>query len=268
MRKLIYCFFCAVAVGFTSCDLIEYHPYDGDVKGDTRVNAKNIRAIERNTAGKSEIRVAVISDTHSWYDEVDDLVESVNGRGNIDFVIHCGDLTDFGMTNEFEWARILLDKLNVPYVALLGNHDCLGTGKDVYQEVFGAENFAFTAGKTRVICLNTNAQEFDFSEPVPKLSFIDNEIAKMSDSVVNTIVAMHIMPLADEFNNDVAASFEHRLNLLKNTRFCVCGHGHKTIVEDVFDDGLLYYEIGTPEDRQYYVFTIAEESYECEIIDY
>ena len=47
-----------------------------------------------------------------------------------------------GETKEFLWARDFLNKLRVPYVCLLGNHDCLGTGFDVYQKVFGSDNFA------------------------------------------------------------------------------------------------------------------------------
>ena len=30
------------------CDMIEYHPYDLDIHGETDINAKNIRLIKRN----------------------------------------------------------------------------------------------------------------------------------------------------------------------------------------------------------------------------
>lgn len=266
--KHFYCLFLAVTICFSSCEMVEYHPYDGNVKGETKLNRKNICEIEKNTLGKSTVKFIVVSDTHSSYDEVLDEVKSINNQKDIDFVIHCGDFTDFGTTSEFEWQQILFNKLNVPYVVVIGNHDCLGTGKEIYCKMFGAENFAFTAGKTRFICLNTNAKEYDFNEPVPKLSFLDEELAKFPDSVENTIVAMHIMPLADEFNNDVASVFEARLRAFPNILFCVCGHGHKTIIEDVFEDGLLYYEIACAEKRQYYIFTISGNSYDYVVVDF
>ena len=43
------------------------------------------------------------------------------------------------------------------FVALLGNHDCLGTGNQSYQKIFGNPDFSFIAGKVNFVCLNTNA---------------------------------------------------------------------------------------------------------------
>ena len=34
-------------------------------------------------------------------------------------------MSDFGVTDEFLWQRDIMNKLRVPYVALIGNHDCL-----------------------------------------------------------------------------------------------------------------------------------------------
>ena len=42
--------------------------------------------------------------------------------------------------------------------------------------IYGDPNFAFTAGNVRFICLNTNAMEYDYSEPVPDFNFIENEL--------------------------------------------------------------------------------------------
>ena len=77
---------------------------------------------------------------------------------------------------EFEKQRDILNRLNVPYVCLLGNHDCLATGKEVFNTIFGDENFSFTAGNVRFVCLNTNALEFDYSEAVPDFSFLEREL--------------------------------------------------------------------------------------------
>ena len=73
--------------------------------------------------------------------------KSPNARGDIDFVIHGGDQSDFGVTKEFIWMRDIFNKFQMPYVCLLGNHDCLGTGEDAYRAIYGDPNFAFTAVK-------------------------------------------------------------------------------------------------------------------------
>ena len=53
-------------------------------------------------------------------DETEDFVKEINKRNDIDFVIHGGDMSDFGLTKEFLWQRDIMNGLNVPYVALIG----------------------------------------------------------------------------------------------------------------------------------------------------
>lgn len=178
----------------TACDMIEYHPYDLNVRGEKNVNSKNIALIEGKMKGKTEFSFAVISDTQRWYDETNDAVAKINSIGKVDFVVHCGDLSDFGAKLEFEQQRDILNKLNVPYVCLLGNHDCLATGQKVFSTIFGEENYAFTAGNVRFICLNTNALEYDYSHMIPDFAFIEDEIDNVPDDVTKTIIAMHAPP--------------------------------------------------------------------------
>ena len=139
------------AAVLTSCDLIDYHPYDVHITGDTDVNAKNIARIEAGCLNKQQVRVAVIGDSHRWYDELKLFVKAINRRDDIDFVIHDGDLSEYGYTQEFLWTRDCLNGLKIPYVALIGNHDCLGTGRDAYRAVFGDTDFSFIAGRIKFV---------------------------------------------------------------------------------------------------------------------
>lgn len=163
--KLLYpSFLCLLMAG---CDMIDYHPYDVHISGETDVNAHNIAQIEQNCQNKTTIRFVTMGDSQRWYDETDDFVSHLNKRNDIDFVIHGGDVSDFGVTNEFLWQRDIMNKLKIPYVVLLGNHDCLGTGEETYRVIFGDPNFSFIAGRVKFVCLNTNAIEFDYSRPIP-----------------------------------------------------------------------------------------------------
>lgn len=157
-------FLCCLLVA--GCDLIDYHPYDVDIKGERDINAKNIQKIEAKCLGKSTIRFIAMGDSQRWYDETVDFVNAVNKRDDIDFVVHGGDFSDFGLTDEFLWQRDIMNKLKVPYVGLIGNHDCLGTGEDAFRQIFGDTNFSFIAGGVKFVCLNTNAMEYDYSEPI------------------------------------------------------------------------------------------------------
>ncbi|MGL5273547.1 MAG: metallophosphoesterase family protein, partial [Phocaeicola sp.] len=153
MKKYIMPLFVGSLLVLTGCEMLETHPYDTKITGEIDINRKNIEKIEHALKDKTSFRFAMISDTQRWYDETVDVVEVLNARGDIDFVLHGGDQTDFGLTNEFIWMRDILNNLNMPYVCVIGNHDCLGTGKDSYRTIYGATNTAFTAGDMRFICI-------------------------------------------------------------------------------------------------------------------
>lgn len=133
-------FFVLLALCFSGCDMLETHPYDVHITGERELTNKNIQLIENKMQSKKTIRFAMISDTQRWYNSTEDVVKALNARGDIDFVIHGGDQSDFGVTKEFIWMRDIFNKFQMPYVCLLGNHDCLGTGEDAYRAIYGDPN--------------------------------------------------------------------------------------------------------------------------------
>ncbi|MCM0726647.1 metallophosphoesterase [Parabacteroides sp. Y3-G-102] len=192
----------SAATLLTACDLIDYHPYDGRLDSDTsrEINPTNIERIEKVCEGKDTIRFIFMGDTQRSYNETEDFVKYVNQLDSIDFIIHGGDYTEFGLKKEFEWNDDILSKLKVPYVGLIGNHDVIGNGDQVFRKIFGNENFSFVVSDVKFVCLNTNAIEYDYSHPVPDFNFLKNEIA---DSTRNkrTIVVMHAPPGNEQFDN-------------------------------------------------------------------
>ena len=251
----------------SSCE-VEYHPYDTRVKGERNMNARNCECIEQATSGKREIRFAVISDTQRWYDETEAAVRALNSRSDIDFVLHTGDLADFGLRAEFERQRDLLNKLKVPYIVVIGNHDCLASGKMIYRDIFGAFNFCFSAGKIRFVCLNTNSLEFDHTESVPNLAFIEEELRNYPESCEQTIVAMHAPPRSEQFDQGVQYAFQQHVTAFRGMLCCIHGHGHWFGEQDLFGDGVTYVSCGNIEKRAYLLFTVNEGGYSYEKIDF
>lgn len=251
------------------CDRVfDYHPYDVRITGDTDINPKNTARIEQVLEGRTSFRFAVISDTQRWYDQTKDAVQALNARTDLDFVVHCGDFTDFGATREFLWQRDLLSKLRMPYVCVLGNHDCLGSGEQAFRRIFGPYNYAFTAGDVRFVCLNTNAGEYDYVADVPDFGFLSKEIAACCGKATRTVFVMHVPPYDVIFNNNVAPFFEEQLLRFPAPQFCLFGHQHRMQVTEPFEDGLLYYGCTNIADRQYLIFTINEEGYAYETVDF
>lgn len=261
---------CRIAAGLVSlvtivsCDLLESSPYDAQVTGETDINARHVARIEQVLAGKTSFKFAFISDTQRWYDETEAFVRHLNGRDDIDFVLHGGDVSDFGVTEEFLWQRDILGGLRVPYVVLLGNHDVLGNGIHVYRRVFGRENFSFLAGDVKFICLNTNALEFDYSDPIPDFNFMKSQLQDENPAYRRTIYAMHVAPGGEQFNNNVAELFHYYVSSSRGILCGLYGHGHTFVAEDKFGDGIFYYETPCIAKRTYLIFTVDEDGYTYE----
>jgi predicted phosphodiesterase len=248
--------------------LFDYHPYDVHFSGECDINAKNIVKIENACKDKDTLKFAFISDTHNWYTETKAMVENINKRGDVDFVIHGGDLTDCATTKEFVWQRDILACLNMPYVALIGNHDFLGTGDEVYAKMYGKTDFSFIVSDVKIICLNTNATEYDYLAAVPNFDFLEEEYLADSAKFDRTIMCMHARPYDDQFNNNVARSFEHYVTSFPGLMFCVNGHEHQLLVEDIYKDGVIYYGADCAQHRSYLLFTITKDNYEYKVINF
>ena len=263
----LYTLMAVALLALASCDdLFDYHPYDTDVDGEKGINAKNIVRIEQACKGRDTIRFVMMGDSHRSYDEEKALVKSVNRIAGLDFLIHGGDFSEYGVTKEFEWHRDILSGLNVPYVALIGNHDCMGDGEYAFKAIFGEENFSFVSGNVRFVCLNTNAFEYDYSNPVPNFGFIEECIMDVPAEVSKHVAVMHAPPYSEQFNNNVAKVFEYALTQLPGLQFCLHAHCHKLLQDTIFDDGIVYYGSDCVEHRNYLLFTIKPDGYEYEVV--
>ena len=209
-----------------SCDdVFQTHPYDVHIKGEHNLNTKNMARIEEAFTDNDTLRIAFISDTHLWHSDARDEVADVNHM-NVDFVVHCGDLTDTGTTKEFEWSRDILNGLRMPYVALIGNHDFLGTGDQTYSVMYGKMDFSFIAARVKFVCLNTNATEYDYMAAVPNFDFMEEETTRDSARFDRTVIVMHAPPYSDQFNNNVCKAFRRYLDFAPGLMCCVYGHDH------------------------------------------
>ena len=266
------------------CNMIQYHPYECHFDGDRHLTQKNLQQIESLRLGPT-FRFAFISDTQRCYDDTDDVVAHINARGDIDFVLHGGDMTDFGLTDEFVWMRNSLTAFQMPWVSIIGNHDYLGHGEYIYQEMFGDLNYSFTVGHVRFEMINTVALELDYSTPIPDFDFLEREVNYIDsvnvvhpDSIAQTVFVMHSRPFDEQFNNNVNKPFDRYLHFFPGMTadaegahlrsFCLNGHNHHTQTLDLFDDGILFYGICNIHKRQYYVITISNNDYEIETVDF
>ncbi len=284
------------ALSLGGCDNFEYHPYSIDIHGNHDINRQSIQTLDALKI-KPPFKFAFITDTQGSYDDTKEALRSIKERGDIDFIINGGDVSDFGLPKEFVWSRDMFDAAGIPYITIIGNHDCLGNGKQTFEYIYGDTNFSFNVGNTHFVCLNTIALEYDYSHPVPDLDFIEEDamaVAAINEAqpatITHTVVAMHSRPYDEQFNNNVAKPFNHYLQRYpgmgedapvhdhdindhipagsKLRGFCINGHNHNMFVKDIFENGILYFQCANAGKRQYFVFTINDEGYEWENIEF
>ena len=93
---------------------------------------------------------------------------------------------------------------------------------------------------------------------------MEEVIANDTDKFDRTIVIMHAPPYSDQFNNNVCKAFRRYLDFFPGLIFCVYGHNHNDVVNDIYGDGLLFYGIDCAEHRNYRILTLTPDSYEME----
>lgn len=203
----------------SSCEMFHFHPYEeviGCLSGLTELNKTKI---ENMSKMKDTLRIAFISDTQRYYDDTRSAINYINSLPGVDFMLHGGDLTDFGAADEYKWMYRELERINIPYLTVIGNHDFIGTGEKNYQTIYGAFNYSLNAGHLHLLCLNTASWKLESSLPVPDLGFIEDDLASVNfinqnqpDSLTHTIVMMHMSPGDSFFNNSQVSILQHYLS--------------------------------------------------------
>src|SRR5688500_17331269 len=106
-----------------ACDAFEYSPNQVyDKSSQIALNEKNLALL--NSQPKDDtITIAFVGDSQRFYDELTLFIDTVNNLPEIDFILLAGDISDFGLLEEFELINEKLADLTKPYIGVIGNHD-------------------------------------------------------------------------------------------------------------------------------------------------
>ncbi len=204
---------------------VKYSPYeirlDESEKNLTNKNLEKLCQIPE----KDTFIFVFAGDAQRYYDEAFPLVESINKDKNIDFVIFAGDLTDFGLAQEFEDMNNIISELNVPYLCVIGNHDLIYNGGEVYKQMFGSYDFTFDFHDFRFVFLNTNSREFGFSGDVPSIPYLNQNLTDTAN-YYGAIVVVHVPPGNNDFDNTLEEEFANALSYSEKTIMELNGHNH------------------------------------------
>lgn len=204
-----------------SCDkLIDFSPFDANTPY-REVNARNIEKITAQPLTGDSITFIAIADPHTHYTDLRAAVGAINQMENISFVMVCGDVTDWGLYNEYDDYYHLVSRLNIPFVTLIGNHDYLANGKTIFKKMFGPSNFYFEIGSYRLVIFDNIVWENMNREP--DFNWLEQALTVTDNKTV--ICCYHISPWDQQMKN----GYGNRLKGIieeQPVAISLFGHGH------------------------------------------
>jgi 3',5'-cyclic-AMP phosphodiesterase len=216
----------AAGILFSGCrDTFEYSPnqvFDKDTK--RNINANNLRWL-RSLPADDTITIAFVGDSQRFYDELSAFVDKVNSIPSVDFILLAGDISDFGLLEEFELVDRMLSHVNKPYFGVIGNHDVLAKGDEVFERMFGPLNFSFVYDHVKVVTHNTNGKEFKTGN-VPDMEWLKNQLVT-NDSVSYFLMVSHVPPFARDFDPALVDPYTSLFAETKGLIVSLHGHIHK-----------------------------------------
>ena len=245
-------------LALTSCKRFMFHPREVR-PSQTALNSRNVEKISMMPA-KSSFKFILIGDTQRFYDELDAFVTHVNALENISFVLLNGDLVDFGLNNEYNWIAGQLKKLNIPYIAAMGNHDMLGNGRKIFHEMFGPENFSFSYSNNKFICLNTNSRETGFDGKIPDTSWLRKELSDGNGNI-NMFILAHVPPFNADFDKALEPAFTKLLASHPKVRISLHGHEHKFSIQQPYAVSVTYLVAAAGNQRTYALVEVVGEQF-------
>ncbi|WP_439583616.1 metallophosphoesterase family protein [Dyadobacter bucti] len=267
-RSLRYFILLLVAGISVSCEgIFQYNPNQIILNDDEKnLNRKNIERIQKLPLTDT-VRFILMGDTQRFYDEASDFVKSANNQRNIAFVLHAGDISDFGLTQEFRWVNEIMQKLKYPYVTVIGNHDLVANGPAAFGRMYGDLDYSFEYGDNKFIFIDTNSREYAFNGAVPDLEWLQSELAS-NTSGKNAIVVAHVPPFNGDFDKNLESRYAGILAADPNVKFTLYGHEHGYRDGFIYNDGVDYYVTTTVGERGYMIVTTWKGGYKVERVAY
>jgi outer membrane protein assembly factor BamB len=188
-------------------------------------------AVTPSGAGRAPLRFAWLSDTHVGSErggpDLKASVDDINRQTGIAFVLVTGDVTDMGLYANFRAAKDILDRLEVPYHILPGNHDTKWSesGGSDFRRLWGDDRFAFESGGFRFVGMSQGpVMKFGDGHFAPQdVRWLDGVLAEPGSARKPTFFVTHYPLDGSVANGNVV------LDRLKTvpTVAVLAGHGHK-----------------------------------------
>lgn len=166
-----------------------------------------------------------------------DEIDAVYANRGIDFVFVPGDIADDGSAAAFQLLRRHLDRLNVPWFGIVGDHDVHEKSFDLFRQSISPELYGmFSIGPYRFLWLNALAipRPDSFVVDEEQLEWLEAELCKCEQSGMKAVLFLHCYP------SDLKRGGAQLTQLLHRYPVLLADMGH-THYNEISNDGTLLY---------------------------
>jgi len=175
------------------------------------------------------LKFAIIADTHIGKPAnsigLRAIIKDINNNPEINFVIHVGDISNFGSDNQLREAKSIMDRLDKPYYLVPGNHDTgwSASGGLIYDKLWKEQKFVTDIAGVRFIGFSTGpySRMSRGYVPLDQMRWLDS-LVRVTPKTKPVIFIGHY-PLDSGLSN--YKEIINKMNKL-NTLAIFCGHGH------------------------------------------
>jgi Icc protein len=242
----------------TSPDQLKFDENNTDL---TQKNLEKISEIKLDNPYK--FNFAIVSDSHTEYEDFTDIIKDINKDSTISFLIHAGDFTYLGWAKEFARTLYVLKELTIPYLTVIGNHECYSNGRELYKKIFGDFNYSFALNDYKFIFLDGNIWE-NGGKP-PDLDWLEDELSER-ESYNLVFVIVHIPPFDISWSDEIENRYK-QLMVENNVSLSIHGHLHSYWYGEKYNDGVKYLVVDDVADRNYCIVSVDGTAFDVEKIN-
>lgn len=175
------------------------------------------------------IRIAVFSDSHQNYKDLDKVINEINLLANIDFVANLGDFTNTAYNIEYNQFMDSFVRILWPAFTVIGNHDAIGAGPQLFKKAFGPSNFWFESADKRFVFFHSA----DWEDPP---GFQPGWLQSAVDTSTKSVIIFSHVSLRDQerFEGLEAQIFN---SVITNSKVQMVLNGHNHVFQYHLDSG-------------------------------
>jgi 3',5'-cyclic AMP phosphodiesterase CpdA len=250
-----------ITLTFLTCDHpFEFSVYEANVKANQQnTTAKNLKLLEDISLDSKEFKFAFISDVHFFYDQLNTVIDDINKRDDVKFVIFGGDIADQALLREYEIFYDIMSHLKKPYVTVIGNHDYNVNGGIIYKKMFGDYNYSFDFNNNKFILFDDIVWE---SEKELDFDWLNLEL-KDNTNFNQVFVIAHIPPNGDQFDDELEEKYR---SIMEENNVPLSIHGHTHTFN--FEEGeVSYLTAPAVKEKTYNIVSVKDKSFGVELIE-